>query len=241
MSKVAFCPGKIIHTNEFFVGQENGEKKLMSYIEAVEELEQSIICLRKEIESNKDSKFDKFEVKSEFKVEKNVEKNFEKNVINNNNNNKELKSKSKSKESTSKSTHINTNINQTMKSKSTKLEKEENKETKEDYVVPVEIRETYDSIGNVIDTQVVDLSSQFSTTQSLLSELGKGESKVSFDEMYKELEDRLNFPAQSNGKNVFEDVSYFLFSFFFLLFCFVLFSFLLFYFVLILYFIFPFP
>lgn len=184
----------------------------MSYIEAVEELEQSIICLRKEIESNKfnkdnkDNKLDKLEVKSEFKVEKNENENENNNI---NNNQKELKS-------TIKST-----------SQSVKLEKEENKEIKEDYVVPVEIRETYDSIGNVIETQVVDLSSQFNTTQSLLSELGKGESKVSFDEMYKELEERLNFPTQSDGKNVFEDVSYYyLFSlFYFILFCFLLFDF----------------
>ena len=154
--------------------QKNGEKKLMSYIEAAEELEKSITSLQEEIQSKK------------------------------------LETQNNSKETQFDSLSI-------------EERKEERKE--EEFVLhPVEIRETYDSLGNVIVSEVVDLSSQLNSTRSLLSELDKEEkeeSKVSLclNKMCDEIEERLK---QTNKNNLLEDViSFFLFFLFFLSFSFI--------------------
>lgn len=193
MSKVAFCPGKIIHTNEFYVVQENGEKKLISYFEAVEELEKSITSLRQEIELKKESK-------SKLKLKEETNSNISQihpsiipTSLQNQNKINQIENKSQSQN------QINENKNK---------KELKNEEEKESLFGAVEIRETYDCSGNVVESQVVDLSSQFNTTQSLLSELDKGESKISLDKMLNKLQDRLNFPTQSTSGNneIFEDV-----------------------------------
>lgn len=184
---MAFCPGKIIHTNEFFVGQKSGEKKLMSYFEAAEELDKSIHSLREQLQSH------------------NIDlgANSDLNLNSSLSSKPESKSKSKLVEVKKEETKTNSSSsNPTQPSEKKKKEKEiKEKEIRKEREHPVEIRETCDSSGKVIESRVVDLSSQFDTTQSVLSELEKRDSKVSLEEMYNQLEERLNFPTQQNQTN----------------------------------------
>lgn len=77
-------------------------------------------------------------------------------------------------------------------------------EREEDYQFgAVEIRETYDQNGNVIDSQLVDLTSELKSTKSMLSETKEVEDFEGkpLDEMYQKLQQRLNFPTGQGAED----------------------------------------
>jgi hypothetical protein len=164
LSKVAFSPGKIVHTNEFYVKQSNGEKKLMSYIEAAEELENSIMTLRQRINTYKPT------------TQPGVEK---------------ILSEQKTTSSSTPPSSLT-------------LQDEE-------IGRPVEIHETCDQNGQLIDSQVVDLSSQFDSARSVLSELETSDnSNPTLERMFKQLQEQLNVPhgnQTADDSNILEQVN----------------------------------
>jgi hypothetical protein len=80
----------------------------------------------------------------------------------------------------------------------------------------VEIRETYDTNGNVIDSQLVDLSTEFQSTKSSNSvssstiasdgstaSLSSSQEK-SLDEVYNKLQERLNLMSENQAESVID-------------------------------------
>lgn len=185
LSKVAFSPGKIIHTNEFYkrssteknnIACEEFKMEIRSYYDVAEELTKSIQLLKKEIESKKS-------IKSSNSYESFVQqqRSFLSNI--------------------SKPTEIYQLANQQESLNEHKEEKYNSEIDNESSFGAVEIRETYDQDGNVIDSQVVNLSNEFNSTKSMLSEMKTSISSSEnnkIEEMSQKLQERLNLPTDQS-------------------------------------------
>jgi hypothetical protein len=195
LSKVAFAPGKVIHTNEFYKKNRRDKMEIRSYFDVAEELQQSIRSLKKQIElihpsvPSSPNPYDTFV-------------NQQSNLL-----------KSLSQESFVIPQAVQDTPQQP--NPIPLLEEEEAVAEGEDAdsrFGAVEIRETYDQDGNVIDSQLVDLTSALKSSKSMLSESkASDESKDNAfaDEMYEKLQQRLNLPTgQADDEGLLRDVGH---------------------------------
>jgi hypothetical protein len=195
LSKVAFSPGRIIHTNEFYSFRSNEKKnpataKIRSYYEAAEELNQTISILKKQIDSLQSSASPVSSPASASSQRNSYEKfvNEQKDKIDNN------------------ETYVLPSVEET----ETPRDAQEQVQPKQPPPSPsalraVEIRETCDANGKVIDSQLVDLSTEFQSTKSSASSNGSAltsSQEKSLDEVYLKLQERLNLMSETQGDGV---------------------------------------